>query len=864
MIRLVLLVSMIMMMMMIASLSDIAAAYNGVLIVEGGQKLNLTTLDVKTGDVNQLLVFPQTGGFVLPLTYQDDVLAYITYPYQPQLIYLNTQTGTIEKSFNLPPASSYGFNMIDGSLDKSFSIKSPTFIDKINGVNLQMTFDFTTNRAIVWFNAFGLNDKQQHEQEEEEEEENVNGEIITCKITQGCNYLFGFDLRKQQVISSVDLGVGFSYNQIIEFGTLSGDYIIGVTAKTSYHPLSAMQLDISSGKITYTQPSFGLDTYYTNIVSGFQDGLAFVLAINAWSVGDPTYFMVYDLESNQVLSNSCFANNIDLTSNVSISAAILTGIKSYHSIGRAIQIPRSELSIIVIRLPIVCIIPIYNNNKYNKYILLFHPLYLNTNNHSISSSTTITLFIKFKIRHCYMQSNNNNSKMMVKEMIKEQAKVLQKEWDSNPRWSGVQRDYTAEDVIRLRGSCHEEYSVAKRNSQRLWTMMNDKTSFVPALGALTGNQAIQMVRGGLKAIYLSGWQVAADNNTSGQMYPDQSLYAVNSVPELVRRINNSLRRRDQIEWAEGNLENSYLDTPIVADAEAGFGGPLNAFELMKAMIEAGAAGVHWEDQLASEKKCGHMGGKVCVPTSQHIRTLNSARLASDVMGVPTLIVARTDSLGASLLTSDVDERDKKHLNGKRTVEGYYEVNKGIQVAIDRALAYAPYADVLWMETSTPSIELAKKFADAIHAKYPNKLLAYNCSPSFHWKQHLSTEQIATFQQQLSAMGYKFQFITLAGFHALNLAMFELAREYSAKGMPAYVSLQEREFDLEKVGYTATRHQREVGTGYFDSVTQVVSGGKSSTLALVGSTEQEQFDEHIEKKKQEHNLSKQKGASSAQV
>eukprot|EP01133_Synstelium_polycarpum_P007051 gene7051-8201_t len=449
-----------------------------------------------------------------------------------------------------------------------------------------------------------------------------------------------------------------------------------------------------------------------------------------------------------------------------------------------------------------------------------------------------------------MEMNNVRKAVPVKDLIKEQAMELQREWDTNPRWKGCQRDYSAEEVVRLRGSFREEYTIAKKGADRLWELLNDKESFVPALGALTGNQAIQMVRAGLKAIYLSGWQTAADNNTSGQMYPDQSLYAVNSVPELVKRINNSLRRRDQIEWAEGNLENQYLPTPIVADAEAGFGGPLNAFELMKSMIEAGAAGVHWEDQLASEKKCGHMGGKVCVPTSQHIRTLQSARLAADIMGTPTLIVARTDSLGAALLTSDIDPRDKKHLNGKRTVEGYYEVNKGIDVAIDRALSYAPYCDLLWMETSTPSIELAQKFADAIHAKYPGKLLAYNCSPSFHWKQHLSAEDIAIFQQSLSKMGYKFQFITLAGFHALNLGMFELSREYVSKGMSAYVSLQEREFSLEKFGYSATRHQREVGTGYFDSIAQTISGGKSSTLALVGSTEEEQFDEHVEKKKQE--------------
>ncbi|GAM22708.1 hypothetical protein SAMD00019534_058830 [Acytostelium subglobosum LB1] len=436
-----------------------------------------------------------------------------------------------------------------------------------------------------------------------------------------------------------------------------------------------------------------------------------------------------------------------------------------------------------------------------------------------------------------MQSDNQ----CVKDRIKEEAKAIQQEWTTNPRWKGITREYTAEDVVRLRGSFREEYTIAKMGAQKLWSMMNEESNYVQALGSLTGNQAVQMVRAGLRAIYLSGWQVAADNNTSGQMYPDQSLYAVNSVPELVRRINNALRRRDQIEWSEGNLQHQYLPTPIVADAEAGFGGSLNAYELMKAMIEAGASGVHWEDQLASEKKCGHMGGKVCIPTSQHIRTLTAARLAADVMGVSTLIVARTDSLGASLLTSDVDPRDKKHLNGKRTVEGYYEVNKGIEVAIDRALSYAPYCDVIWMETSTPDIELARKFANAVHAQFPGKLLAYNCSPSFHWKKHLTAEQIATFQKDLSAMGYKFQFITLAGFHSLNMSMFELAHGYVESGMSAYVTLQEKEFASEKIGYTATRHQREVGTGYFDSISQVISGGKSSTLALVGSTEEEQFE-----------------------
>ncbi|KAN0026236.1 hypothetical protein ACTFIV_007220 [Dictyostelium citrinum] len=439
-------------------------------------------------------------------------------------------------------------------------------------------------------------------------------------------------------------------------------------------------------------------------------------------------------------------------------------------------------------------------------------------------------------------------KFNVKQYIEEEAKKLQAEWDSNPRWKGIKREYTAEDVIRLRGSFKEEHTLAKKGAEKLWEMLHEKDNWVPALGALSGNQAVQMVRGGLRAIYLSGWQVAADNNTSGQMYPDQSLYAVNSVPELVRRINNALRRRDQIEVNEGNLEFQYLPTPIVADAEAGFGGPLNAYELMKSMIEAGASGVHWEDQLASEKKCGHMGGKVLIPTCGHIKNLTAARLASDVLGVPTLIVARTDSLGAGLLMSDVDARDKKFITGKRTVEGYYHLNCGIEQAIERALNYAPYCDLLWCETSTPSIELARQFADAVHEKFPGKLLAYNCSPSFHWKQHLKPDEIASFQRQLSDMGYKFQFITLAGFHALNLSMFELAKDYKKNAMTAYVNLQEKEFSLESEGYTATRHQREVGTGYFDKVSQIISGGQSSTLALVGSTEEEQFDDHVEKKK----------------
>jgi isocitrate lyase len=407
------------------------------------------------------------------------------------------------------------------------------------------------------------------------------------------------------------------------------------------------------------------------------------------------------------------------------------------------------------------------------------------------------------------------------------------------RFEGILRPYAKADVERLRGSVHIEYTLAKLGAKRLWELLHTE-EFVPALGALTGNQAVQMVRAGLKAIYLSGWQVAADANTAGQMYPDQSLYPVNSVPTVVRKINASLQRADQIEHGEGKAAHHWF-APILADAEAGFGGALNAYELMKAMIEAGAAGVHFEDQLASEKKCGHMGGKVLVPTSQFIRTLLAARLASDVCGVPTILVARTDADSASLLTSDVDERDRPFiLNGERTPEGFFRIKSGVETAIARGLAYAPYADMIWCETSTPDVAQARRFAEGIHAKFPGKLLAYNCSPSFNWKKNLDDKTMAKFQRELAAMGYKFQFVTLAGFHALNFSMFELAHKYKERGMAAYSELQQAEFAAESQGYSATRHQREVGTGYFDQVAEVISGGRASTLALEGSTEEKQF------------------------
>ena len=419
-----------------------------------------------------------------------------------------------------------------------------------------------------------------------------------------------------------------------------------------------------------------------------------------------------------------------------------------------------------------------------------------------------------------------------------EAAVLAASWEQGDRWSGISRDYGADDVVRLRGSVAVEHSLARRGAEQLWRLLHDE-EYVPALGAVTGGQAVQMVRAGLKAIYLSGWQVAADGNLAGAVYPDQSLYPANSVPAMVRRLNNALLRADRIDWAEGRREREWL-VPIVADAEAGFGGPLNAFELMTGMIEAGAAGVHFEDQLAAEKKCGHLGGKVLVPTSQFVRTLQAARLAADIAGVPTVLVARTDADAATLLTSDADERDHAFLTGERSPEGFFRVRCGLESAISRGLAYAPYADIVWMETSTPDLDEARSFAEAIHAEFPGKLLAYNCSPSFNWRKHLDDDTIARFQRELGAMGYRFQFITLAGFHALNASMFELARGYAERGMSAYVELQTREFALEEHGYTATRHQREVGAGWFDEIAQAVSGGLSSTLALKGSTEEAQF------------------------
>jgi isocitrate lyase len=414
---------------------------------------------------------------------------------------------------------------------------------------------------------------------------------------------------------------------------------------------------------------------------------------------------------------------------------------------------------------------------------------------------------------------------------------LRQEWDTDPRWQGVRRDYDAADVVRLRGAIQEEHTLARRGAERLWQLLHDE-DYVHALGALTGNQAVQMVRAGLKAIYLSGWQVAADANLAGHTYPDQSLYPANSVPAVVRRINNALLRAAQITTAEGDTDTEWL-APIVADAEAGFGGVLNAYELMTGMITAGAAGVHWEDQLAAEKKCGHLGGKVLIPTGQHIRTLQAARLAADVAGVPTLIVARTDAQAATLLTTDVDERDQPFVTGERTAEGFYRCRSGVEACIARGIAYAPYSDLLWMETSTPDLEVARRFAEAVKREHPEQMLAYNCSPSFNWRKHLDDATIAKFQRELGHMGYKFQFITLAGFHALNYSMFDLARGYAAEGMPAYVALQEREFAAEADGYTAVKHQREVGTGYFDLISTVLNPA-GETTALHGSTESEQF------------------------
>lgn len=418
------------------------------------------------------------------------------------------------------------------------------------------------------------------------------------------------------------------------------------------------------------------------------------------------------------------------------------------------------------------------------------------------------------------------------------AEQLRLDWTNNPRWAGVERPYSADDVVRLRGTVPIEHSVARIGADKLWRSLQTE-EFVNALGALTGNQAMQQVKAGLKAIYLSGWQVAADANLAGEMYPDQSLYPANSVPQVVKRINNTLLRADQLHHAEGDDAIDFLQ-PIVADAEAGFGGVLNAFELMKAMIEAGAAGVHFEDQLASVKKCGHMGGKVLVPTREAVEKLVAARLASDVMGVPTLVVARTDAEAADLVTSDVDDNDKPFITGERTVEGFFKTRKGLDQAVSRGLAYAPYADLVWCETGKPNLEFAKAFADAIHAKYPGKLLAYNCSPSFNWKQHLDDATIAKFQKELASYGYRFQFITLAGFHALNYSMFNLAHGYARRQMSAFVELQQAEFAAADKGFTAVKHQREVGTGYFDTVTQTIQGAQSSTVALKGSTEEEQF------------------------
>ena len=446
---------------------------------------------------------------------------------------------------------------------------------------------------------------------------------------------------------------------------------------------------------------------------------------------------------------------------------------------------------------------------------------------------------------CTDQSPSNFAPMHDEEEKTRQyalaEECLNQEWKNNPRWRGIERPYSAEDVLRLRGSIHIEHTLARLGGERLWELLQSET-YVSALGAVTGNQAVQQVQAGLKAIYVSGWQVAADANNAGQMYPDQSLYPADSVPNLCRRINSALQRADQVHHAEGKVAPAQTwFAPLVADAEAGFGGTLNAFELMKGMIEAGAACVHFEDQLSSAKKCGHLGGKVLVPTSEAVQKLVAARLAADVMGVPTLVMARTDADSAHLLTSDIDMRDRKFCTGERTPEGFYQIRGGIESAIARGLAYAPYADLIWCETSHPDLAEARQFADAIHEKYPEKMLAYNCSPSFNWRKKLDEETIARFQPELARMGYKFQFVTLAGFHALNLSMFELARHYKQTGMAAYSALQEKEFSSEREhGYQATKHQRFVGTGYFDQVQQVISGGLASTTALSGSTEAEQF------------------------
>jgi isocitrate lyase len=429
---------------------------------------------------------------------------------------------------------------------------------------------------------------------------------------------------------------------------------------------------------------------------------------------------------------------------------------------------------------------------------------------------------------------------MCRDNFDDQVKALQLQWETDGRWKGITRPYSAEDVVRLRGSVRVEHTLARCGAERLWRQLHQDEP-VRTFGALTGAQAVQMVKGGLQAIYLSGWQVAGDNNLSGQTYPDQSLYPSNSVPAVVRRLNNALARADQIEWSEsdGKSRRDWF-VPIVADAEAGFGGPLHAFELTRSMIEAGTAGVHFEDQLAAEKKCGHLGGKVLVPTSAFVRTLVAARLAMDVLDVPTLLIARTDADSAALLTSDVDPRDREFCTGERTAEGYYRVKSGLDAAIARGLAYAPYADLIWCETSTPDLDEARRFAEAIHAEFPGKMLAYNCSPSFNWTKNLDAHTIAKFQDELNGMGYKFQFVTLAGWHLINYRTFELAQDYGQRGMPAYVALQEEEFAAEKAGYTATRHQREVGAGYFDRVLMTVTAGEASTAALTGSTEQAQF------------------------
>ncbi|MDT0302767.1 isocitrate lyase [Streptomonospora wellingtoniae] len=428
--------------------------------------------------------------------------------------------------------------------------------------------------------------------------------------------------------------------------------------------------------------------------------------------------------------------------------------------------------------------------------------------------------------------------MSISGRQQEAAAALRQEWETDPRWTGIERTYSAEDVVRLRGSVTEEHTLARLGAERLWKLLHTE-DYVNTLGALTGNQAVQQVRAGLRAIYLSGWQVAADANLAGHTYPDQSLYPANSVPQVVRRINNALKRADEITWSEGDEDAPYWMAPIVADAEAGFGGVLNAFELMKGMIAAGAAGVHWEDQLASEKKCGHLGGKVLIPTGQHVRTLNAARLAADVAGVPSLVIARTDAQAATLITSDVDEQDAPFITGERTAEGFYRVRNGLEACVARGLAYAPHSDLLWMETSTPDLEVARQFAERIKAEHPDQMLAYNCSPSFNWRRHLDDATIAKFQRELAHMGYKFQFITLAGFHSLNHSMFDLAKGYAEGGMSAYVKLQEQEFAAEERGYTATRHQREVGTGYFDLVSTAITPD-GSTTALTGSTEEDQF------------------------